>query len=207
MSRPRAVLIRDYDERAPTREETETAAFALGCFWGPDAEFGAREGVVRTRVGYAGGSEPDPTYHALGDHTEAIQVDYDPAVCSYRDLLGVAFRSHDPRRQTRKVQYQNIVFTASDDQREALDASLAERGLDAETVETRIETLSQFYPAESYHQKYNLKSKRWAMDGFEEAGYDEHAIRESPAAAKLNAHVSGHEVSAPRLLDDQPVRE
>jgi len=200
-------LVREYDERAPAREATETATVALGCFWGPDATFGAVDGVVRTRVGYAGGSKPDPSYHALGDHTEAVQVDYDSGECSYRDLLAIAFRNHDPRRQTRTVQYQNIVFTESSEQRESLAAFLDERGLDPDGIETRVEPLSRFYPAEAYHQKYNLKSKRWAMDAFEEAGYDETAIRESPAAAVLNAHVSGHDVELDRLLAGQPRRE
>ena len=201
------MLIREYDERAPAPAETETATFALGCVWGPDAAFGALDGVVRTRVGYAGGSKSDPTYHDLGDHTEAIQVDHDPAACSYRDLLDVAFGHHDPRNQPRKTQYQNIVFTDSDDQRTAVEEFLDDLGLGREAVETRIEPLRAFHLAEAYHQKYNLKGKRWLTDAFEEAGYDAAAIRESPAAAKLNADISGHDVEAPRLLDDQPVRE
>ena len=68
------------DDAAPPSSATDTATFGLGCFWGPDARFGAMEGVVRTRVGYAGGTTPEPTYHDLGDHTEAVQVEYDPTV-------------------------------------------------------------------------------------------------------------------------------
>ncbi|MFB6175557.1 MAG: peptide-methionine (S)-S-oxide reductase, partial [Halobaculum sp.] len=75
--------------------------FATGGFWGPDAAFGAVDGVVRTRVGYAGGTEPDPTYHDIGGHTEAFQIDYDPDVISYTDLLSRIFERHDPRNQPR----------------------------------------------------------------------------------------------------------
>lgn len=65
------------DRNAPT--DLSRAAFALGCFWGPDALFGARDGVVRTTVGYAGGTTSDPTYEHIGDHIETVRVAYDPA--------------------------------------------------------------------------------------------------------------------------------
>jgi len=63
-----------YDQKM-NEVDTETATFALGCFWGPDASFGALEGVVRTRVGYAGGDKNNPTYKMIGDHTETIEID------------------------------------------------------------------------------------------------------------------------------------
>ncbi|TQQ79430.1 peptide-methionine (S)-S-oxide reductase MsrA [Halonotius roseus] len=192
---PTAATIEAYDRDAPSSEATETATFALGCFWGPDAQFGALDGVVRTRVGYAGGTKTDPTYHDLGDHTEAFQVDYDPETRSFAELLDLVFRSHDPNQQTRKTQYQNIVFIASADQRETLTDYLDANGYTADGIATRIEQFSRFYPAEDYHQKYNLRNKRSIMNSFEDAGYDDEAIRESPAAAKLNGHVVGHEIS------------
>ena len=192
---PTAEQITAFDRAAPDSDATETATFALGCFWGPDAQFGALDGVVRTRVGYAGGTKTDPTYNDLGDHTEAFQVDYDPATRSFAELLDLVFRSHDPNQQTRKTQYQNIVFVATANQRETLTDYLDANGYTADGIETRIEQGSRFYPAEDYHQKYNLRNKRSIMSAFEDAGYDDEAIRESPAAATLNAHVVGHEVS------------
>lgn len=191
---PTAITIREYDQDAPDQDETETATFALGCFWGPEAQFGAMDGVVRTRVGYAGGTKPNPTYHDLSDHTEVFQVDYDPADLSYADLLAVIFENHDPSQQTRKTQYQNIVFYDSPDQKDTLESFLETNGLDAETIETRIERLTRFYLAESYHQKYNLKAKQSLVDSFEEAGYDDEELRESSAAAKLNGYAGGHDI-------------
>ena len=191
---PTPTAIREYDRTAPDADETETATFALGCFWGPDAEFGALDGVVRTRVGYAGGTTADPSYHALGDHTEAFQVDYVPAEISFADLLNVVFESHHPHRQTGKVQYQNIVFTATAEQRDALSSYLDDSEYDREGIETRIEPLDGFTLAEPYHQKYHLQSKRWATTVFREAGYDGADLRESPAAATLNGYVSGHDI-------------
>jgi len=192
---PTASTIKAYDDAAPNPAATETATFALGCFWGPDAQFGALDGVVRTRVGYAGGTITDPTYHDLGDHTEAFQVGYDPEEQSFVDLLDLVFRSHDPTQQTRKTQYQNIIFVATADQREALADYLDANDYTVDGIATRVEQRSRFVPAEDYHQKYSLRNKRSIMGAFEAAGYDETAIRESPAAATLNGHVVGHEVS------------
>ena len=77
-------------------EELKTATFAAGCFWAPDARFGVISGVVRTRVGYSGGAEENPTYYEMKDHTETLQLDYDPGRVSYVELLDVFFGAHNP---------------------------------------------------------------------------------------------------------------
>lgn len=187
-------MIREHDRNALDRDETDTATFALGCFWGPEAQFGAMDGVVRTRVGYAGGTKQNPTYHDLGDHTEAFQVDYDPDELTYADLLAIVFESHDPSQQTRKTQYQNIVFYASPDQKATLDSFLETNGIDAETIETRIQRCSRFHLAESYHQKYNLRANQSLVAPFENADYGEEDLRESPAAATLNGSAGGYDI-------------
>ena len=184
--------VRAYDDRALDPADTETATFALGCFWGPDAAFGALPGVVRTRVGYAGGESPDPTYHDIGDHSEAVQVDYDPDETSFEDLLDDAIANHDPRRQPTKRQYHSILFYETAGERAAIERALS--SLDVGTVETRVEPLSSFHLAEAYHQKFNLGNERYAADAFEDAGYDAADLRESPAAAKLNALLAGRDV-------------
>lgn len=200
--------VRAHDAAAPSRDRTETLTFGLGCFWGPDAQFGAMDGVVHTRVGYAGGSKPDPTYHALGDHTEVLQVDYDPAELSIADLLTVIFNSHDPQKRVAKRQYQHVVFHDSRAQREAILHFLDARGRSPDGIETRFEELQNFTVAEDYHQKYNLRSRRWILDAFEDAGYDDADIRESPAAAKLNAVAAGKDISDHHQLgtDTRPQR-
>jgi peptide-methionine (S)-S-oxide reductase len=187
-----AADVRAYDERAPTPEGTATATFALGCFWGPDATFGALPGVVRTRVGYAGGTTSEPTYHDIGDHSEAVQVDYDPAVTSFADLLDVAVANHDPTRQPDKRQYHSILFYDDDAERAAIEERLA--ALSVPEVATRVEPLGSFTVAEPYHQTFSLADKRYATAAFDEAGYDDADVRESPAAAKLNALLAGRDV-------------
>jgi len=192
MSTIASSTVREYDTKSPSKEKTETATFALGCFWGPDAKFGALEGVIRTRVGYAGGKKTNPTYRSLGDHTETFQVDYDPKEVTYGELLEMFFENHSPQRKVRKTQYQNVVFTSEKRHRDTVEAYLEKSGLDAEALETRIQSLSEFYPAEDYHQKHSLRSRDDLLEPFGEAGCDDEDFRESPAAAKLNGFASGH---------------
>ena len=206
---PTPRTITEYDRAAPDGDTTETATFGLGCFWGPDARFGAMDGVVRTRVGYAGGTTVDPTYHDLGDHTEVVRVEYDPERLGYADLLDIAFDAHDPDRQPAKRQYHGLLCPETDAQREALSAYLDGIGRSPERIETRIEPRPSFYTAESYHQKYTLRTDRTLMDLFEAAGYDDRGIRESPAAAKLNADLAGNDPApTPELgIGTVPYRE
>ena len=187
-------VVREHDRATPDPSATETATFGLGCFWGPDGRFGALEGVVRTRVGYAGGTRTDPSYHALGDHTEVFQVDFDSGRTSYRALAGRALDAHDPNRRVPKTQYQNVLFAATAAQRETLATLLEERGLEADAIGTRIERLDRFYLAEDYHQKHSLRGTPGLRSVFEELGYDDAELRESPAAAVLNGAAAGHDV-------------
>lgn len=178
------------DAAAPAPTETNTATFGMGCFWGPDARFGAMEGVVRTRVGYAGGSKSDPTYYALGEHTEVVQVEYDPAVLAYEDLLDVFWANHTWTHQGKR-QYRGVVLAHDETQRHE-----AERSRDAletrtgQPVATPIEMLSQFWLAEQSHQKYELRTLPVVADELE-ARYGDKMV-DSTVAARLNGFVAGH---------------
>ncbi|KAA9398200.1 peptide-methionine (S)-S-oxide reductase [Haloarcula sp. CBA1130] len=179
------------DAEAPPPSATATATFGMGCFWGPDARFGAIPGVVRTRVGYAGGTEPDPSYYSLGDHTEVVQVEYDPDAVSYRELLDVVWANHDPFSAPHKRQYRGVVLVHDDRQREV--AQRTREDLESRTgtsVETPIEALDRFYLAEEYHQKYELRSTPVVADELEDSYGD--AFVDSTVAARLNGFVAGH---------------
>lgn len=149
--------------------------------------------MIRTRVGYAGGRHPDPTYHDLGDHTETLQIDFDPARISYADLLKEFFRAHTPTRPAWSVQYRSAILSDSPAQRaaaeKAREAFAAEKG---KPVFTDLEPLGTFHRAEDYHQKYRLRADRGLMAFFDAAGYDARAFTDSTAAAKLNGYVSGY---------------
>ncbi|MBB6644902.1 peptide-methionine (S)-S-oxide reductase MsrA [Halobellus ruber] len=179
------------DAATPPPRESETATFGLGCFWGPDARFGAMDGVVRTRVGYAGGTTPSPTYRDLGDHTEVVQVEYDPAVLSYADLLDVFWANHDPRASSRTRQYRNVILVDTVAHRQA--AERTRRAVASKlggSVGTVIEDLASFTLAEPYHQKYELRSTPVLGDELVEHYGDDFV--DSTVAARLNGFVAGH---------------
>ncbi|WP_226012122.1 peptide-methionine (S)-S-oxide reductase MsrA [Halomicrobium salinisoli] len=143
---------------------TETATVAGGCFWCTEAVFEEIEGVESVTSGYAGGHVEDPSYEAVcsGEtgHAECVQVEYDPDVISYEDVLTVHFATHNPTTRDREgpdvgSQYRSAVFYHDDAQREAVEAFVDD--LEAEyddPIVTEIEPLETFYPAEDYHQDY-----------------------------------------------------
>jgi peptide-methionine (S)-S-oxide reductase len=153
---------------APRPEGLETAYVGLGCFWGAEKAFWKLDGVWRTRVGYQGGFTANPTYREVcsGDtgHTEVVEIDFDPTVVSYRDLLRTFFESHDPTQGMRQggdvgTQYRSAIYTLSDEQaRDAHEVAeiyaprLAEAGFGP--ITTEIAPAGTFYLAEEYHQQY-----------------------------------------------------
>lgn len=171
----------------------ETATFALGCFWGPDSRFGSLKGVVRTRVGYAGGTKLNPTYHDLGDHTECVQIDFDPSQITYEALLNVFWSAHDPLEPPSSRQYMSAIFCHNAEQervalasRERLEAACGHR------LHTAVAPLDRFYIAEDYHQKYLLGRDR-ALSRELAAIYPRKAdFVNSTAVARVNGYVGGH---------------
>jgi peptide-methionine (S)-S-oxide reductase len=142
------------------------ATFGAGCFWGVEAVFRQVEGVIATKVGYAGGHTESPSYEDVCSHTtghaEVVQVTYDPDRISYDELLDVFWGKHDPTQMNRQGwdvgdQYRSVIFFHDEEQREAAERSKA--ALDAsgkyrKPVVTQIEPAPVFYPAEDYHQRY-----------------------------------------------------
>lgn len=157
--------------------------------------------MVRTRVGYAGGSTPAPTYHHLGDHMETIQVDYDPDRIGYRRLLEVFWESHNPLRRPWSRQYASAVFYHDDEQRRLAlaDMERLERR-HGRRPHTELMPLERFYLAEGYHQKYRLQGSTYFMAEFRRLYPQDTAaaLLESTLAARLNGYLGGH--GDPRLL-------
>jgi peptide-methionine (S)-S-oxide reductase len=179
------------DASEPTK--TETATFALGWFWGPDSRFGSIRGVVRTRVGYAGGTTKNPTYYNLGDHTETIQIDYDPAQISYEELLDVFWDSHNPAQRPWSRQYMSIVFYHNDEQKRlAMETRDREAARIQGEIFTEIVPASEFYLAEAYHQKYRLRQVPDLMQEFSVMYPDNEDFVASTAAARVNGYLGGY---------------
>lgn len=149
--------------------KTEIATFAAGCFWGVEAEFRRVPGVVDTQVGYTGGRTDHPTYQEVctdqTGHAEAVEVRFDPSRVSYRELLDVFFRIHDPTQLDRQdpdtgTQYRSAIFTHGEDQRrQALEAmaGLAASGRFPKPIVTQVVPAATFTRAEDYHQRYYEK--------------------------------------------------
>ena len=145
---------------------TERAVLAGGCFWGMQDLIRRRPGVVSTRVGYSGGSEPNATYDLLKQgrslHAETIEIIFDPAVTSYRELLEWFFQIHDPTTVDRQgndrgASYRSAIFYASEAQKAvALDtiADVTASGLWPGAVVTEVAPVGEFWEAEAVHQDY-----------------------------------------------------
>jgi peptide-methionine (S)-S-oxide reductase len=156
----------------PFPEGLETAVFGLGCFWGAERVFWQAPGVYSTAVGYAGGHTPNPTYNevcgARTGHAEVVLVVFDPKQTSYDALLKRFWENHDPTQGMRQgndvgTQYRSAIYTTSDAQREAADASRATfqdalGGRGYGEITTEIAPLDRFYYAEDYHQQYLAKN-------------------------------------------------
>jgi len=144
-------------------------------------------------VGYAGGSKHNPTYHNLGDHTESLQVDYDPERISYAQLLEIFWAEHDPTERAWSSQYKAVVFTHSDEQRRL--ASESRERLQARLgrpIHTEIVPESRFYRAEDYHQKYYLRMNRGMLAQLQPYYPDATGLMNSTAAARVNGFLGGH---------------
>jgi peptide-methionine (S)-S-oxide reductase len=146
----------------------EKATFGAGCFWGVEYVFRRVPGVVDVEVGYSGGMTRNPTYEQVCSHTtghaEAAQVTFDPDRVSFDQLLEVFWAMHDPTQVDRQGpdvgdQYRSVIFAHSDEQREAAEASKARaQSRFGKPIATQIVPLTEFYPAEGYHQAYYEKN-------------------------------------------------
>jgi peptide-methionine (S)-S-oxide reductase len=145
---------------------SEKATFGAGCFWGVEEAFRDVRGVTSTAVGYLGGAMEDPSYKDVCSgrtgHAEVVQMEFDPSVVSYRELLEVFWSNHDPTTPDRQgpdigSQYRSAIFFHNGEQETIATASKEEvdrSGRFAEPVVTEITPASTFFRAEEYHQRY-----------------------------------------------------
>lgn len=153
-------------------ESFSKATFGGGCFWCIEAVFEQLRGVKKVESGYAGGDAPNPTYEEVCSgrtgHAEVVQVTFDPAEISFRDLLDVFFTLHDPTTKNRQgadvgTQYRSIVLYHDEDQRQTAEdviRDFEQAGVWDDPFVTEIEPLSEFYPAEAHHQEY-YRNNAW----------------------------------------------
>jgi peptide-methionine (S)-S-oxide reductase len=148
---------------------------AGGCFWGLQDLLRTQPGVIGTQVGYAGGKNDNPTYEFHPGHAEAVEIEYDPTVTSYKKLLDFFFQIHNPTTLNQQgndkgTSYRSAIFYGSDEERNVAEEMIdivneSERWRDP--VVTTLELLTRFWPAEEYHQDYLVKNP---------GGYTCHAV-------------------------------
>jgi peptide-methionine (S)-S-oxide reductase len=145
---------------------TEKATFGMGCFWCTEAIFQRLKGVTKVESGYSGGKTVKPTYEdvctGLTGHAEVIQLTYNPQVISYKELLEVFWKMHDPTTLNRQgadegTQYRSVIFYHTPEQKAlatAYKAELNKQKVYPNPIVTAIEPIKNFYVAEDYHQNY-----------------------------------------------------
>jgi methionine-S-sulfoxide reductase len=150
--------------------DTKTAVLAAGCFWCIQPSFDKAPGVIKTVVGYCGGTEPNPTYALVGSektkYREAIEITYDPAKISFEQLLDIYWKQIDPTQADGQFtdigpSYRAAIFVGTDEETKIATASkekLAKSGKFDKPIVTEILPAMKFYPAEAYHQKYYLQN-------------------------------------------------
>ena len=148
------------------KQKFEQATFGGGCFWCVEAIFERLEGVADVRAGYTGGNTENPTYEDVcsGEtgHVEVIQLDFNPQIISFKQILDIFWKAHDPTTVNRQgavigSQYRSAVFFHSDKQLEIAEKSMKAADhsrLYENPIVTEITPLATFYPAEEYHQDY-----------------------------------------------------
>jgi hypothetical protein len=128
----------------------------------------------------------------MGDHTETVQVTFDPEVISFSELLEIFWSEHDPSDSVWSRQYMNVIFFENDSQWEVIERSVAglqEKGVE---VKTRVAELDVFYPAEAYHQKHSMRFQRAFIEEFNERDPTGMWFLDSTAAARINGYVAGY---------------
>ena len=145
---------------------TKTAIFAGGCFWCIQPAFDKANGVIKTVVGYSGGTEPNPTYELVTsektNYRESIEITYDPSKISYEQLLDIYWKQIDPTQADGQFtdigsSYRAAIFYGGDEEKRIAEMSkekLAQSGRFKKPIVTEILPAMTFYPAEAYHQKY-----------------------------------------------------
>lgn len=149
-------------------EKLESAIIGGGCFWCVDAQYRMLKGVKNVVSGYSGGHVKDPTYKAVCEgttgHAEVVQVDFDPAVISFRDVIDLFWDAHDPTTLNRQgndvgTQYRSIIIYTSEEQKKiAQESKVAAEKIIGKPIVTEIVPLEVFYAAEDYHQDYFTKN-------------------------------------------------
>lgn len=146
--------------------------------------------MIRTRVGYSGGTSANPDYTNIGDHSEVILIEFDPLVVTYAALLAVFWELHDPTAEPWSRQYRNAIFHLTESQQQQAEESYAlEIQRRSANITTALEAAGAFYPAEDYHQKFLLRQSHWIFSELRSLFQEASDFAASTAAARINGYL------------------
>jgi peptide-methionine (S)-S-oxide reductase len=144
-------------------------------------------------VGYGGGTTANPTYGNIGDYCETVEVEYDPAIVTYEQLLAAFWNGHDATYPPYSSQYRSAIFYTADQQRDlANESRQAEEAKLGRTIYTDIAPNARFYVAEDYHQKFYLRQRSDVVNTIYAIYPNPADFRDSTAAARLNGYLGGY---------------
>jgi len=144
-------------------------------------------------VGYAGGTTGSPTYHNIGDHSEAVQIDFDPSRVSYNELLDIFWESHEPTRSSWSRQYRAAVFYHNEEQKRlAKETGAGVAAVTRDSIKTAIEPFSGFTLAEDYHQKHSLRFYSDILEEMKSIYPNMKDYLGSTAVTRINGYLGGY---------------
>lgn len=161
-----SMIFKPENKQMKSTSNTETAIYAGGCFWGVEYYFQNAKGVIKTQVGYIGGTKENPTYKEVCSHTtghvEALEVTFDPSQTSYEELTKLFFEIHDPTQSNGQgndigPQYLSEIFYFNESQKQIAEKLISQLQLKGYNIATKLRTTTKFWAAEDYHQQYYEK--------------------------------------------------
>ncbi len=158
--------------------------------------------MIRTTVGYSGGSSVNPDYTRISDHSEVILIEFDPLVVAYAELLSIFWTLHDPTAEPWSHQYRNAIFYFNESQRQQAEQSYAlQTQRSSADITTALEPAGTFYPAEDYHQKFLLRQSHWIFSELRTIYPEATDFAASTAAARINGYLGCN--GDPLILQNQ----
>ncbi|AJD29535.1 MULTISPECIES: peptide-methionine (S)-S-oxide reductase [Clostridium] len=175
------------------KSHIKKAYFSMGCFWSVEALFDSLDGVIKTYVGYTGGSTLFPTYNSIGDHLETVEIYYDSSKIAFEDLLMVFEKNHNYTTRANLLQYNSAILYNNENEKElCLNWKKSREDELTKEVSTKISPIEKFYYAEFYHQKYYVQLEPVIMSNLRSKFSTGNDLISSPLCHKLNAYLAGY---------------
>uniref|UniRef100_A0A914N7F5 peptide-methionine (S)-S-oxide reductase n=1 Tax=Meloidogyne incognita TaxID=6306 RepID=A0A914N7F5_MELIC len=180
--------------------KSSLAYLGMQCFWGSESTFALLPGVLKTRVGYSGGTSPSPTYQNIGDHTEIVEIQFNPELTKFKEIINLFYSKHN-FTLPQKTQYKSVILYVDEEQKKIAleEMEKAKEKYNKNTIfYTFLQKFEKFYQAEDYHQKYWLRCEN---NIFKELNLSNSQLINSTLATKINGYLGGNSKEDFNLLN------